>query len=128
MLCLPSAPTQVRVSSEAKAAYLVRGTTWVGFDLPQTIYMKLVAAAQLELGGVMVRWHGGTAGGRLHLPTLLAAASFCLFVCVCVCGCTHAPSAAGCGFCCPRACCLPNLCPRALTPLFPSLLLRSCLI
>lgn len=47
--------TQVVVSQEAKAAYLVEGNQWVSFDLPQTLYMKLLAARELGLGGLMVR-------------------------------------------------------------------------
>jgi chitinase len=46
---------QVTIHDGAKAAYLVSGSTWVGFDLPQTIYMKILAARQLGLGGLMVR-------------------------------------------------------------------------
>lgn len=47
--------TQVVVSQGAKAAYLVDGDQWVSFDLPQTLFMKLLAARELGLGGLMVR-------------------------------------------------------------------------
>ncbi len=50
------------ISSPAKAAYLVSGTTWISFDLPQTIYMKILAARQLGLGGLMVRRRAVAAG------------------------------------------------------------------
>lgn len=56
-------PCQVVISNQAKAAYLVSGTTWISFDLPQTIYMKILAARERGLGGLMVR--RGTAGCRL---------------------------------------------------------------
>lgn len=54
------ASCQVVISSQAKAAYLVSGTTWISFDLPQTIYMKILAARERGLGGLMVR--AGTVG------------------------------------------------------------------
>ncbi|EFN53559.1 hypothetical protein CHLNCDRAFT_17567, partial [Chlorella variabilis] len=38
----------------AMAAYMVSGSTWVAFDLPQTIYMKILAARKRGLGGLMV--------------------------------------------------------------------------
>ena len=48
------------VDEAAKAAYLVSGSTWIGFDLPQTLYMKIKEAEKLGLGGLMVssRWCG----------------------------------------------------------------------
>ena len=39
----------------AKAAYLSLGTQWVAFDTPQTLWMKIQAAKQMGLGGLMVR-------------------------------------------------------------------------
>jgi hypothetical protein len=52
----PSPPgLQVTIHEGAKAAYLVHGSTWVGFDLPQTIWMKILAARERGLGGLMVR-------------------------------------------------------------------------
>lgn len=50
----PHDPPQVTIHEGAKAAYLVSGSMWVGFDLPQTIWMKILAARERGLGGLMV--------------------------------------------------------------------------
>lgn len=50
------------IDASAKAAYVVNGATWIGTDVPQTIYMKILAARELGLGGLMVGeswWVGG---------------------------------------------------------------------
>ena len=56
---------QVTIHEAAKAAFLVSGSTWVGFDLPQTLCMKIKAADALGLGGLMVggSCRVGLAGG-----------------------------------------------------------------
>ena len=73
---VPPCP-QVTIHEGAKAAYLVSGSTWVGFDLPQTLYMKIKAADALGLGGLMVSascklglagragWQAGRPAGQL---------------------------------------------------------------
>ena len=50
--CIPH--PQVTIDEGAMAAYMVSGSTWVAFDLPQTIYMKILAARKRGLGGLMV--------------------------------------------------------------------------
>ena len=66
---------QVTIHEAAKAAYLVSGSTWVGFDLPQTLYMKIKEVERLGLGGLMVSasWRAGrpaVAGAVDPLPAL----------------------------------------------------------
>jgi hypothetical protein len=38
------------------AAYAVSGNQWIGFDTPQTLYMKIQAASKRGVGGLMVGW------------------------------------------------------------------------
>lgn len=47
---------QVVIDQTAKAAYVVDGTNWIGTDVPETFNMKIEAARQRGLGGLMVRW------------------------------------------------------------------------
>lgn len=46
---------QVVIDQTAKAAYVVDGTNWIGTDVPETFAMKIEAARQRGLGGLMVR-------------------------------------------------------------------------
>ncbi len=43
------------IDQTAKAAYVVDGTNWIGTDVPETFTMKIDAARQRGLGGLMVR-------------------------------------------------------------------------
>ena len=52
MLATPG--VAVGIDTVAKAAYLTLGDTWVSFDLPQTLHMKIQAARDWNLGGLMV--------------------------------------------------------------------------
>ena len=49
-----AAGAKVTVDTTAKAAYLVKGAQWIGYDNPDTLRMKIVAAKGMGLGGVMV--------------------------------------------------------------------------
>ena len=64
---------QVSINAPGKAAYLQLGNTWVSFDLPQTIYLKIKAARALKLGGLMVG--AAPASSPLPHPPLLPASA-----------------------------------------------------
>ncbi|KAG2443822.1 hypothetical protein HXX76_002165 [Chlamydomonas incerta] len=51
---LASQGGSVFVEEAEKAAYYVRGRRWVGFDTPETLWMKQQAAAQRGMAGVMI--------------------------------------------------------------------------
>lgn len=60
---------QVVIDQTAKAAAVIDGTNWIGTDVPETINMKIDAARQRGLGGLMVRLQPGAlrAPGRHSL-------------------------------------------------------------
>lgn len=89
---------QVVIDQTAKAAYVVDGTNWIGTDVPETFNMKIEAARQRGLGGLMVRWwrvcgrpwHSGTVAPvcmrvpreRVGRPQLLHRRSNACLICL----------------------------------------------
>jgi hypothetical protein len=70
------------------AAYAVSGSNWIGFDTPQTLWMKIQAARKRGVGGLMVGWQLRrcllcSAPACLLLPQLLGAAGVAGQWCVC---------------------------------------------
>lgn len=59
----PPPVPQVKIDAGAKAAYVVSGSTWIGTDVPQTLWMKILAAREAGLGGLMVRHPPALAAG-----------------------------------------------------------------
>ncbi len=51
---------------------MVYGSEWIAFDLPQTIYMKILEARKLGLGGLMV----GAAFASFHCHCIVRTAAF----------------------------------------------------
>jgi len=56
---------KVSVHSTGKTAYLQLGTTWVSFDSPETLGLKIAEAKKLGLCGIMVRPAVRAGGGSL---------------------------------------------------------------
>lgn len=62
---------RVMLDAAAKSAYLQQGSTWVSFDLPQTIFLKTQAAKALGLGGLMA-WDASMDDAEYSLLTQMA--------------------------------------------------------